>query len=528
MAMPSFQRSYSWDKDEAADLLSDLAFAQENDQAHFLGAIVLVRDDKRFLIVDGQQRLTTLTMILAALRDLETDTARSDTLHALIADENNDVVDQPTLWRISLNHIDGAFFRELVQKRGAAAHRDIDPNDSDSQKRMFNNMEYLFKELEKLGLEARRELSETIQERLLMVRVVVEDWDGGYNVFRVLNTRGKAPNSHDIIKTDLLQRSGLSIEEANHFSRQWAEHEARLGGSGLDDLLNQIRLLYSRNSSVGPSGFRKAVLNRTDARTFLTTELPAYVDAYVAISTGEVDYGRHSAAIKIALNHLRLLDHHIWRAPALRFLVHCKGDANTALAFFTRLERVAFAMMLVITDRKQRVKRYGRISDLADQHKVLLSNKGPFNLSKDEQRRMRLRLMGRFGSFGQRRAVALRLNAAIEGGRPLGPNDDATVEHVLPRNLPSESAWHTSWPNPSVQRELCDTIGNFVILTDADNRKADNHDFETKKALYFKNGEAEFALTRDLQDQIAWTPEIVRRRTQQLANILSAAWGLAE
>ncbi len=527
MAMPPYQRSYSWDKEEANDLLSDLQEASENGAAHFIGAIVLVReDDGRLLIVDGQQRLTTLTILLAVLRDLETEQTRADALHALIADEKNGLLDKGVAWRISLNHIDGPFFREAVQTRGATLRRDIEPNDSESQKRMHGNTEFLITTIKKMKVEDRHNLTETITSRLLLVRVAVQDWDGGYTVFKVLNTRGKAPNSHDIIKTDLLERSNLTVSEANKFSRQWSEHEARLGGSGFDDLLGQIRVLHSRSAPTGPTGFRKAVLGRTDARNFLTTELPTYVDAYVTISKGDPDFGELSDAVRIPLNHLRLIDHQLWRAPALRFLVAHDGNPQTALDFFTKLERFAFAMMLVVTERKQRLKRYGRISDAADRPQTVLDDRGPMHLSRDERRKMKSRLHGRFGAFGQRRAIALRLNAAIEGGRALSPDDGATVEHVLPRNLPEDSPWYYSWPSPAIHRELCETIGNFVLLSQNANQKADNGTFEEKKALYFQDGEPEYALTRDLKDQVTWTPEIVRTRTERLASILAAAWKL--
>ncbi|MEM9938431.1 MAG: DUF262 domain-containing HNH endonuclease family protein [Pseudomonadota bacterium] len=527
LAMPPYQRSYSWDKDEVNDLLNDLNQASEEDTAHFIGAIVLVREKEgRFLIVDGQQRLTTLTILLAVLRDLETDSARADNIHQLIADTDGEDEHQTESWRISLNHIDGPYFREAIQARGATLQSDIDANESESQVRMATNMQILKTAVQKVGPDMQRKLVDTIVNNLLLVRVVVEDWDGGYNVFRVLNTRGKAPNSHDIIKTDLLERSNLTLEEANTFSKQWSEHEARLGGSPFDDLLNQIRVLYNRNSSSDPSGFRKAVLGKTKARDFLAKELPAYVDAYVTISKAEVNYGDLSEEIKVPLNHLRLIDHQLWRAPALRFLVTHDGNPQTALEFFTKLERFAYAMMLVVTDRKQRLKRYGRIADATDNITYLLSARGPLSLSRDERRKMETRLLGRFGSFSQRRAIALRLNAAIDGGRPLGPDNGATVEHVLPRNLPDGSSWMISWPSSLQHRELSETIGNFVLLSQKSNQKADNGSFEQKKALYFAHGTPEYALTRDLENKVAWTPEIVRTRTAQLADILARAWEL--
>jgi hypothetical protein len=133
-------------------------------------------------------------------------------------------------------------------------------------------------------------------------------------------------------------------------------------------------------------------------------------------------------------------------------------------------------------------------------------------------------LRSRFGAFAQRRGIALRMNAEIEGGKALGPDDGATVEHVLPRNIPEDSLWRNAWPNTAVHRDLVDTIGNFALLSQSTNQKADNLSFDEKKALYFANGEPEFALTRDITDKVAWTPEVVRTRTEHLAKIMEDAW----
>ena len=98
----------------------------------------------------------------------------------------------PPIWRISLNHIDGPYLREAIQTRGAALRKDVEPNDSESQRRMTRNLDNFIRTVKNMSPEAQRELADTIRNRVLLVKVVVEDWDGGYNVFRVLNTRGKA------------------------------------------------------------------------------------------------------------------------------------------------------------------------------------------------------------------------------------------------------------------------------------------------------------------------------------------------
>lgn len=526
MAMPPYQRSYSWENSEAEALLTDLRDASESSENHFIGAIVLVKESSgRFLIVDGQQRLTTLTILLSVLRDMETDSARKDEIHSLIADDTG--ANGPT-WRISLNHIDGPYLREAIQNRGASLTKDVEPNDSESQRRMTRNLENFIKTVRNMSPEAQRELADTIRNRVVLVKVIVEDWDGGYNVFRVLNTRGKAPNSHDIIKTDLLENAHLSQQEADDFSREWSEHESRLSGSGFDDLLNQISTLYARKTKKGASEFRKAVINRSSGgtREFLSKELPAYVDAYVTISTGEGQFGNMTPQVTECLNHLRLIDHQLWRAPALKFLVNHNGSPENAYVFFRSLERFAYGAMMAITEQRSRQRRYQKIADSADNPRVLLSDSGPLALSREERREISSRLRSRFGAFAQRRAIALRMNAEIEGGKPLGPDDGATVEHILPKNLPDGSPWHHAWPNPAVHRDLVDTIGNFALLSQATNQKADNLSFEEKKTLYFADGAPEFSLTNDVQDQVAWTPETVRTRTGNLAEIMESAWQL--
>ncbi|MEP1143939.1 MAG: DUF262 domain-containing HNH endonuclease family protein [Henriciella sp.] len=526
MAMPPYQRSYSWEISEAQALLSDLRDASDGNETHFIGAIVLVKEASgRFLIVDGQQRLTTLTILLSVLRDTETDPIRKAEIHALIADDEG--TNGPT-WRISLNHIDGPYLREAIQTDGAALNRDVEPNDSESQRRMTRNLDSFIKSVRDMSPEAQRELADTIKKRIVLVRVVVEDWDGGYNVFRVLNTRGKSPNTHDIIKTDLLENAHLTPEEADAFSREWSEHESRLSGSGFDDLLNQISTLYARKTKKGASEFRKAVINRSSGgtREFLSRELPAYVDAYVTISTGKGEFGSLTPQITECLNHLRLIDHQLWRAPALKFLVNSNGSPETTYTFFKGLERFAYAAMMTITEQRSRQRRYQKIADSADNPRVLLSETGPLALSRDERREISNRLRSRFGAFAQRRAIALRMNAEIEGGVPLGPDAGATVEHVLPKNLPNESPWRNAWPNPSVHRDLVDTLGNFALLSQSTNQKADNLSFEEKRALYFVNDAPEFALTQDIQDKVAWTPEVTRKRTEHLASIMEQSWQL--
>jgi len=533
LRMPPYQRSYSWEAKEANELLTDLIDSAETGTPHFVGAIVLIHGSENGVleIVDGQQRLTTLTILLAVLRDLETDKARAAALHALIADDARPILGEGANWRLTLNHMDGPFFRDTIQTPGATRTLDKEPSEpveSESQQRMVRNASAFVSRIKDMTDEERRSLADMVMNHCALVRVVVGDKEQGFKVFRVLNTRGKEPDAHDIIKTELFQRARFSDEEASAYSERWAEHEAALGGSAFDDLLRQIRSIYDK-SGKGEliSAFPKAVLSRVEPRKFLDDVLPRYVEAYRLITTGEVQDGPNAKIISDKLNQMRALDQNSWRAPALKFLVERGASDQKAPEFFSLLERLSYVIMLVISERDQRNRRFNKVVDAISSDRVLFAKNGPFAIDRSEAKKTRERMLGRFATFGQRRAMALRLNAALEGGVTYPPESDATVEHVLPRNIHEESHWLTVWPDPAKRREQCDTLGNFVLLTHKVNQKADRQDYRAKKEVYFNGGGGmDFALTRDLQDQDAWTADVVRKRTDMLVDILCDEWGI--
>lgn len=529
--MPPYQRSYSWGEKEALELLSDLKDASESDEIHFIGAIVVVKDEETdsFEIVDGQQRLTTLTILLAVLRDLEKDPEVAATIHSLIGDTGRPMLSEDARWRLTLNHIDGPFFRAVIQQPGSTARAADEAGESESQLRMTRNASAFRKALNNLSVEERNALTDTIINGCAIVRVTVADRDAGYKVFRVLNDRGKEPNAHDIIKTEIFERAGFSVAEADAQSRRWAEHEALLGGNAFDDLLRQIRFTFDKsNKGDLVNGFRKPPLGRMPPLEFLNHTLPRYVRAYDKVEHTALEGSPDSEKIRDRLNQLHYLDHQTWKAPAVHYIA-TRGEASAdALDFFKGLERLGYLLQLVVPNRDHRNKRYRKVIETIDAkgRDNFYGRGGSLAVTKEDGKRVHDRLKGRFATFTQRRAMVLRLNAALEDGRTVPPGADATVEHVLPRNPGKNSHWLVVWPDEKARRELCDTIGNLVLLPRSINEQADTLTYQEKKKLYFTSDErALFALTQAIEDEHTWTPEVVSRRSAFLADILCRDWG---
>lgn len=122
-AIPDYQRPYAWGKDEALQLLDDLqsALDRDTDEPYFLGSVVLVKEKgvPDAEVIDGQQRLTTLTILLAVLRDLATVPTLSTDIQKFIEEPEVLWNDQPARPRLRLRDRDAKFFREYVQTHDA-------------------------------------------------------------------------------------------------------------------------------------------------------------------------------------------------------------------------------------------------------------------------------------------------------------------------------------------------------------------------------------------------------------------------
>ena len=122
LRMPPYQRGYSWGEKEASELLGDLREAAHSERPYyFLGAMVIVQSRPReaMEIVDGQQRLATLSILFAVLRDLAESRDEANKLHEMLETPARMLGSERQRWRLTLNHIDTPFFRETIQKRGA-------------------------------------------------------------------------------------------------------------------------------------------------------------------------------------------------------------------------------------------------------------------------------------------------------------------------------------------------------------------------------------------------------------------------
>ena len=231
--LPPYQRPYAWEEDQARDLVNDLLDAIDNEDmsggVYFLGSIVLIKRPGEPLsrVIDGQQRLATLTIILSILRDLTTDVeTRIDRGTYVFQKASADKGTQER-YRLLLRELDRPFFSKYLQQPGATDNLP-DPNMlSGSQARIAENARYLRKVLQSLPEDRRNELVAFIIQRCYLVVVAVPTAEAARRIFTVLNARGLDLTPTDILKADLLDRAGPTNEVA--LANRWEAVEQAIG-----------------------------------------------------------------------------------------------------------------------------------------------------------------------------------------------------------------------------------------------------------------------------------------------------------
>lgn len=533
--VPAYQRGFAWTEKEVGELTRDLVEAFTQSVIFFLGTMVLVQPKARGPgdVVDGQQRLTTLTIILAVLRDLTTSQDVAYTAHTMIGHEAPAIVGDRQKWRLTLNSMDSDFFRKYVQTKGGT--KDIDAikdaaeeSGSESQKRIAMAVQAIHDELDQISPEEQQRFVNWLANDLHVSKVRVTEHNIAYKVYLVLNRRGLPLSDHDILKSALLERAGFPPKEAVKHSERWNSFANRLGHDAFEAMLKQIRFIYDRQmKGEFLDAILLSILPIMTIATFINEKLPRFVDAFDAVVNGATEAIKTSAETRKRLIFLCGIHHEGWRAPAMKYLVdHARSEEETD-RFFTKLERLAYMLQYGGRARDFRQRRYRKLLDAMEQPGWMDDPQSPLELSPTEISDFKDRLRGRFPNFKQRRALLMRINAAVPNGRTLPLDADATVEHILPRNPPRESDWYNEWDKKRDRDELIECIGNFTLLTDAENQTADRKSFAEKKEIIFdREGKPTYEMSADLWDLSDWTPAEARARRERLVDIMIREWNL--
>ena len=528
LSTPRYQRPYSWTDYEVTRLMADLLEAFELRQPYyFLGTIVVI-ESRMPEIVDGQQRLATFTLLLAALRDR---LAPELPAHALAQKLIANIVMNET--RLLLREADRAFVRVYVHTPGQFSNLcelDEAADRPSSQTALILAARAIATALDAAvapdGDEPGLELAtfaEFVAGGAIFNLIETNDRDNAPRMFTVLNETGLDLSATDLVKSELFSRADFSDAEAEDAGRGWDQHLDRLGRRGMDELLSFMPAICARRMFSAPGDFtffRRNFTDVVDPRTFLSRDLSRYARVYDGLISCAIDLGPRSTEINRRARCLANLRERAWLGVAIGFIAENESEPDIVARFLQALERYAYALLFNIVPANARLTRADRIYAALGDPRKLLDPRSPLMLSPGELREMQATFRSPFRrDHFRRRFILLRLNAALPGGEILSQTDDATVEHVLP--IKARGAWERAFPDAQVRDTLTHACGNMTLITQAQNALAADNLFPQKREVYFGAPNAPLrALTATIEPISDWNPAAVRNRTKLLMDAI--------
>ena len=539
-AIPSYQRPYAWTEVQAGDLFSDLYdfFVKEKDDTYFLGSIVLIKDEGKpnAEVIDGQQRLTTLTILLAALASYFSGDLRSDFENYLREPgrASQGLMPKP---RLTLRERDRKFFADYVQNLKFKELIALDPAqlDNESQRNIRRNAELLLQKLDvsfKGATERLCEFGAFLVQRCFLVAVSTPSQQSAFRVFSVLNSRGLDLLPTDIIKSDIIGNI-KSPEKQDEVTERWEELEVQTGRDGFAELFGHIRMIFAKEKARRTllEEFREQVIKQYESpETLMSTVVEPFAEAYLIAKKCQYLSTTNAADVNALLKWLNRIENSDWLPSAIKFLATQGKNADYVLWFFRKLERLASFMHICGYDVNQRIERYASVlSELEGSHS-LEAPISAVDLGPEEKSEMLQVLDGDIYLMTARRRnhLLLRLDAFLGDGAATYDNGLLTIEHVLPQTVDPASNWQTLWPDEALRKRWVHRLANLVPLTQKRNSKAQNYDFDTKKSAYFggKHGVSSYVLTTQVLNSASWTPAIVSQRQLDLIDVLANRWDL--
>lgn len=542
--VPDYQRSYSWTTKEASQLIDDLMIAsseartaRDGQDGYFLGAVLLMqlppepattpggRPIQPLDIVDGQQRLITLTIMLAVIRDLALDRglALDRTLTPLVCAAG---MDPSTPVRIMPRGVEGAFLARFVQAPGAALEMPEEDGLREAEQRILAVREGFAEVLHGLD-DAELEHFATFLCRSCHFAVVTTSTiDRAHRIFSVLNERGRPLARNDILKAQIL--GGMRPDDRPGAAVRWAGMERRLEGS-FEELFSHVRAIGTSSRGTIIEGIGGMITEAGGPLPFFEDVLMPYAEIFAAIRAPQRSAAMPSAKVARYVSYLSWLGSSDWVPALMLYWRRCGGDPVALEAFLARFERLGFGLRLLGIGADKRLTRYAAILSRLREGHDLDTPDSPLEFSREEQRNILYNLRGLHArSQLTCKLLLLRLNDEIAGTPQHLDPANFTVEHVLPQKPGRNSEWRAWFPLADDRESATQSLGNLVLVSREQNDRARNMELGRKLDVYFAPGTVVPHITRDLMGVTEWRQAQILERERRLQALVFALWGFSD
>lgn len=548
--IPEFQRDYNWTVQEARQLFEDLssvaAYGDEEIPAppYFLGSIVLLDNGPPVSpsttatsdIVDGQQRLITLSILIACLRDLDPGPQR-DALHGMLT-----LLEDPEFHQLNLRDADlQRQFADRVLRAGATRRRTSTGTDNPAFDNILANRNLILRELRTLSPGERDQLAVYLQHscRLLVMRTA--DIDYAYQIFLTINDRGLQLTREDILRAEVI--GPLSAEQKQQYDsviREFTRYQTETRGDrakkGKTFFSHLVAIHGTRGKSI-IAEVRRLVKQAGGPAKFGAEIFMPLADAYLTVKRPAGERATRALALEHYLTAFRWYEtfgDDDWVPLAMLWLSRFGDSDDTSVEFFRAMDRFALALRSLGAGYRERERRYYSIREALRTAPAPPNPTELFALSVSEQRIALGKIARKCWITDSQlcRLLLTRLDAHLSG-RGLASYEAAiaprafTVEHLLPRAGTPPKSWQDAFPDPRRRRLQAQYLGNLLLVPPKVNEAAGALPFEEKRRIYFAGQSNPFHLTTMLAGPglTQWNEEALAGRNRLMMAAVQEIWG---
>ncbi len=543
--IPRFQRDYSWTDDEWDDLWQDIqgTVTPGGEVAHYMGYLVLqTNNNKEFEVIDGQQRLTTLSLLtlamLKALQDLADDGVDPENNRRRIEQFRSSYIgylDPVTLVprsKLTLNRNNNSFYQDYVVPLQRLPQRGLRA----SERLLRKSFEWFYKKVKEKFGDSRdgatvAKFLDDLADRLFFTVILVTDELNAFKVFETLNARGVRLSPTDLLKNYLFSvvyRENSHPHDIDALERRWEAMVGRLGGESFPDFLRAH--WNSRRRFVRESELFKTIREDTKdkAAVFeLLRDMEQDLDVYTALLNPEdelwqADQRQHVHELRMFSVRqpwpLLMAAHRSYTPPGFADILR----ASSVVSFrFNVIGRLA---------ANEQERLYNRIaqqitgSDLAESADVIRALAPVYIPDVQFRAAFTETVLATIAARNRNvvRYILFQLEMRLSN-RDYDPDSEIySLEHIVPEN-PGEN-----WPQVSEQ-ELENTVyrlGNMTLLERAANREIGNKSFDDKRPAY---AASQFEITKKIaEENDRWDLSRIGARQAWMANQATAIWRIAQ
>nr|WP_242944768.1 DUF262 domain-containing protein [Clostridium perfringens] len=554
--IPDYQRAYSWTKENLKQLVEDIWESVELNKArgnkefdqyepYFLGSIVLCSKEYKddgcgiYDVIDGQQRLTSIIMLIAAIRDLIDNEEYKKVLSDLIYQKPNVLMGIKESIRVKARGKEEEFFKKYILTNGGTELvKDLDMEElSEAKQNMVNAIEVFrdsfFNENGELLEEKLNEFIVYLLQKVVLVVITTESFTSAFRLFNVINARGLPLTDSDLLKSENLRVMNPEIRK--EYTDIWESHEQDLGKEKLDQIIGFMRTMKLKNKveeSVYEEFSKKIFRNEPEylGVNFVNhlTAVKALYDKYIIDGNLEGVSEEEKSYYKNLINIMReFLPYDDWMAAVIRFAEKFNDD-KLVLEFVKVLEKrlvIDWVNGNSFADRLNRV--YGILESIEEKDSLEEIKEAPVFLYDLERTTAYFEnALNDIDFYSKGRMmipkyIFVRLDMEKRANEVLDYSDKIMIEHVLPRNA-KEAYWKDNF-SADQRRNWANKFGNLVIITGAKNTRANNKPFAEKVEQYLSK-KSDFAITKEVLELSDWNMDSLKDRHESLVNRALELW----